>query len=84
MKRLSCLMALVFVAVLSAAPALPPQGVAALSAVLKGATDRGDVPGVVVAVVNKDGGALSRGLRPEQHAPEHADGQGHDLHTWRR
>src|SRR5678816_449071 len=55
MKRLTCLLALLFVAVLAAAPALQPQGAAALSAFLKGATDRGDVPGVVVAVVNKDG-----------------------------
>ena len=55
MKRLSCLLPLLLVAVLSAAPALPPQGTAAVSAFLKSATDRGDVPGVVVAVVNKDG-----------------------------
>ncbi len=55
MKRLFLLLPLLFVAVLSAAPALQPQGTAAVSAVLKGATDRGDVPGVVVAVVNKDG-----------------------------
>jgi methyl acetate hydrolase len=58
MTRLSTLLSFTFVtavAVLSAAPALPPQGTAALSAFLKGATDRGDVPGVVVAVVNKDG-----------------------------
>jgi CubicO group peptidase (beta-lactamase class C family) len=34
---------------------LPQQGAAALSTFLKSATDRGDVPGVVVAVVNKDG-----------------------------
>ena len=53
--RLFLLLPLLFVAVLSAAPALQPQGTAAVSAVLKGATDRGDVPGVVVAVVNKDG-----------------------------
>ena len=45
MKRLSCSDGSLFVAVLSAAPALPPQGAAALSTFLKGATDRGDVPG---------------------------------------
>jgi CubicO group peptidase (beta-lactamase class C family) len=39
----------------SAAPTLPQQGATAISAVLKTATDRGDVPGVAVAVVNKDG-----------------------------
>src|SRR5689334_10471937 len=55
MKRLSCLLVLLFVATLSAAPGLPSQGTAALSTFLKAATDRGDVPGVVVAVVNKDG-----------------------------
>ena len=55
MKRLTCLLAFLFVAVVSAAPTLPPQGTTALSTFLKGATDRGDVPGVVVAVVNKDG-----------------------------
>ena len=56
MKRLLWLLPLLLVAVVTAAaPSLPQQGSAALSAVLKGATDRGDVPGVVVAVVNKDG-----------------------------
>ncbi len=56
MKRLSWLLPLCFVAVVTAAPpTLPPQGTAAISAVLKDATDRGDVPGVVVAVVNKEG-----------------------------
>jgi CubicO group peptidase (beta-lactamase class C family) len=55
MKRLICLLPLLVVAVVSAAPSLPQQGAAALSAFLKTATDRGDVPGVVVAVVNKDG-----------------------------
>jgi methyl acetate hydrolase len=56
MKRLPWLLPLFFVAVITAAPpTLPQQGTAAISAVLKDATDRGDVPGVVVAVVNKDG-----------------------------
>jgi CubicO group peptidase (beta-lactamase class C family) len=55
MKRLAWLLPLFFVAVTSAAPSIPQQGAAALSAFLKDATDRGDVPGVVVAVVNKDG-----------------------------
>ena len=55
MKRLLWLLPLLFVAVTSAAPSLPQQGAAALSTFLKTATDRGDVPGVVVAVVNKDG-----------------------------
>jgi len=56
MKRLAWLLPLLFVAVTSAAPpSLPQQGTAALSAFLKGATDRGDVPGVVVAVVDKNG-----------------------------
>jgi methyl acetate hydrolase len=55
MKRLLWLLPLLFVAVTSAAPSIPPQGAAALSTFLRHATDRGDVPGVVVAVVNKDG-----------------------------
>jgi CubicO group peptidase (beta-lactamase class C family) len=55
MKRLLWLLPLLFVAVTSAAPSFPAQGTAALSTLLKSATDRGDVPGVVVAVVNKDG-----------------------------
>ena len=55
MKRLPWLFPVLFIAVLSAAPTLPQQGAAAISSVLKTATDRGDVPGVAVAVVNKDG-----------------------------
>src|ERR1041384_1432067 len=56
MKRLLCLLPLLFVAlVTAAAPTMAPTGSAALSAFLKSAVDRGDVPGVVVAVVNKDG-----------------------------
>jgi methyl acetate hydrolase len=54
MKRLACLLPLFFVASMSAAPSLPQQGAAALSTFLKTVTDRGDVPGVVVAVVGKD------------------------------
>ena len=55
MKRLLWLLPVLSVAILSAAPTLPQQGSAALSTFLKTATDRGDVPGVVVAVVNRDG-----------------------------
>jgi methyl acetate hydrolase len=55
MKRLAVLLLLLFVPVISAAPSLPQQGAAALSTFLKSATDRGDVPGVVVAVVDKNG-----------------------------
>ena len=55
MKRLLWLLPLLLVAVTSAAPNIPAQGTAALSSFLKEATDRGDVPGVVVAVVNKEG-----------------------------
>ena len=56
MKRTLWLLPLLLVTVISAAPpALPPQGATALSAFLKSATDRGDVPGVVVAVVDKSG-----------------------------
>ena len=54
MKRLLCLLPLVFIAVASAATSLTQQGTTALSTFLKTATDRGDVPGVVVAVVDKD------------------------------
>lgn len=56
MKPLLRLLPLTLVtAVLSAAPTLSPQGATALSTFLKIATDRGDVPGAVVTVVNKDG-----------------------------
>ena len=56
MKRTLWLLPLLLVTVISAAPpALPPQGATALSSFLKSATDRGDVPGVVVAVVDKNG-----------------------------
>ena len=55
MKRLLLLLPVLFVAALSAASSIPQQGTAALSAFLTDATTRGDVPGVVVAVVNKDG-----------------------------
>jgi CubicO group peptidase (beta-lactamase class C family) len=46
---------LVVTALSAAAPSIPQQGTAALSTVLADATTRGDVPGVVVTVVNKDG-----------------------------
>jgi methyl acetate hydrolase len=55
MKRLLLILPVLFVAALSAASSLPQQGTAALSAFLTDATTRGDVPGVVVTVVNKDG-----------------------------
>ncbi|HET9567423.1 MAG TPA: hypothetical protein VFP16_03600, partial [Vicinamibacterales bacterium] len=55
MKRLACLLPFLVVAVTAAAPSLPQQGAAALSTFLKSVTDRGDVPGVVVVVVGKDG-----------------------------
>ena len=55
MKRLACLLPFLVVAVTSAAPSLPQQGAAALSTFLKTVTDRGDVPGIVVVVVEKDG-----------------------------
>jgi CubicO group peptidase (beta-lactamase class C family) len=55
MRHARWILPLLFIAVTSAAPTFPPQGASAVSAVLKAATDRGDVPGVAVAVVNKDG-----------------------------
>jgi CubicO group peptidase (beta-lactamase class C family) len=55
MQRLLWLLPLLFVAVTSAATSFSPQGATALSALLRTATERGDVPGAVVAVVNKDG-----------------------------
>jgi methyl acetate hydrolase len=55
MKRLLwCVPAVLLVATVTAS-SLAPRASAALSTVLKKATDRGDVPGVVVAVTNKDG-----------------------------
>jgi methyl acetate hydrolase len=56
MKRAFALIPLLIVAVVTAAaPSLSSRGTDELSAFLKTATDRGDVPGVVAAVVNKDG-----------------------------
>jgi CubicO group peptidase (beta-lactamase class C family) len=56
MKKLSWILPVFVIAALSAAsPSIPQQGTAALSKFLTDATARGDVPGVVVAVVNKDG-----------------------------
>jgi len=55
MKRQLWILPLLFVTVTAAGPSLPRQAAVALSSVLKGATDRGDLPGVVVTVVNKDG-----------------------------
>jgi len=55
MKKLLWLLPALFVAALSAASSIPQQGTTALSTFLTDATAGGDVPGVVVAVVNKDG-----------------------------
>src|SRR5262245_33303391 len=56
MKRLLWSLPLLCIAIVAAAPpSLPRLGSSTLSTFLKSATDRGDVPGVVVAVVNKDG-----------------------------
>ena len=55
MKRTLWLLPLLAVAVVAAAPPLPERGAAALTAFLEGATSRGEVPGVVVAVVDRDG-----------------------------
>ncbi len=55
MSRLACLLPFLVVAVISAAASLPRQAATDLSTFLKGVTERGDVPGVVVAVVGKDG-----------------------------
>ena len=56
MKKSFWILPLVVVAAISAAAqSIPQQGTAALSKFLSDATARGDVPGVVVAVVNKDG-----------------------------
>jgi methyl acetate hydrolase len=55
MTRFLWVLPMLFVAVTSAAPTFPPQAAVALSSFLKSATDRGDVPGVAVVVVNKDG-----------------------------
>ena len=55
MRHVRWILPLLFIVVTSAAPTLPQQGASAVSAVLKAATDRGDVPGVAVAVVNRDG-----------------------------
>ena len=55
MKRFAYLLPLLFVAIAAAAPSLPLQGAAAVSTFAKTVIDRGDVPGVVIAVVGKDG-----------------------------
>jgi methyl acetate hydrolase len=62
MKRLIWLLPILFVAVTFAAPSLPSEGATALTAFLKGATDRGDVPGVAVAVVDKNGVLYNEGF----------------------
>ena len=46
---------IVVAALTATAQSIPPQGTAALSTFLSDATARGDVPGVVVAVVTRDG-----------------------------
>ena len=55
MKRLLVVLPLLCVAALAAAPSVTPQGTAELNKFLTEAAARGDVPGVAVAVVNKDG-----------------------------
>lgn len=55
MRNLHWVLPLLFITVTSAAPTLPQQGASAISAILQAATDRHDVPGVAVAVVNKHG-----------------------------
>jgi CubicO group peptidase (beta-lactamase class C family) len=55
MKRGAAFIPFLAVALLSAAPTVSPRGTEELSTFLKTATDRGDVPGVAVAVVNKGG-----------------------------
>ena len=79
MKNLRWVLPLLFIAVTSAAPTLPPQGASDISAVLKAATDRGDVPGVAVAVVNKDGLLYNEASGKSRTLTEQADGQGHHL-----
>src|SRR5262245_58178224 len=56
MRRLVGLVLILFAtAATAAAPSLAPTGASALSTFLEGATARGEVPGVVVTVVNRDG-----------------------------
>ncbi len=55
MRHTRWILPLLLVAVVAAAPPLPERGAEALNAFLQGATSRGDVPGVVVAVVDRDG-----------------------------
>ena len=55
MTRLLWLCPLLLLTLVPTVPSITPSGTAALSTFLKSATDRSDVPGVVVAVVNKDG-----------------------------
>ena len=55
MNRLHWLLPLLLVVTVSAAPTLTPAGTSSLSALLKDVATRGDVPGVVVAVVNQVG-----------------------------
>ena len=56
MRRLLWILPLLAVATVAAAPtALTPAGAVAVSTLVRSAVDRGDVPGAVVAVVNKDG-----------------------------
>ena len=80
MKRLLWLLPILFVAVVTAAPpSLQPKGATALSTFLKGATDRGDVPGVVVAVVDKNGLLYNEAFGKSSTITQPADDEGHDL-----
>ena len=80
MKRMLWLLPLLFVTVIAAAPpSLPSQGATALSTFLKSATDRGDVPGVVVAVVDKNGVLYNEAFGKSSTLTQHADDEGHDL-----
>jgi methyl acetate hydrolase len=54
-KRVLLILPLLFVATLQAATSLPQQGASALSAYLKAAVDKSEIPGVVALVVGKDG-----------------------------
>ena len=62
MRYLRFILPVFFVVITSAAATLSPQGASAIGTVLRTATERGDVPGVAVAVVNKEGLLYNEGF----------------------
>ena len=63
----------------AAPPALSASGAAAIDRMFQAAVDKGEIPGVVAAVTNKDRDALPQGLRQAGRRAGRADVQGHGV-----